>query len=194
MVIKFTKLYAFANRLPLRYLLNINPLREGALVTIREIDRPDVSQQNHITKVTRSDFRGDIRHPDDQVMHMTSGEFDGEIKEKRQDLINKYIGDVLKDNKLRLLKGRASDRSFVVRPETPTPQPIINMRASENKGLSTEPFLNMLQLPRNKRPSTLQECINFFYPTSSVFSKSGEYAPFTSTSLTAYSFGEKAVP
>ena len=159
-------------------------------MTISQIKKPEVYQQNHITKVTRSDFRGDIRHSDYQVMHMTSGEFDGEIKEKRQDLINKYIGDVLKDKKLRLLKGRASDRSFVVRPETPTPQPIINMRASENKGLSTEPFLNMLQLPRNKRPSTLQECINFFYPTSSVFSKSGEYAPFTSTSLTAYSFGK----
>ena len=63
------------------------------------------------------------------------------------------------------------------------------MRKAENAekdGLSMESFVNLLKLPLHKRPKTIRECIQFFYPMSGPIPPDKELSPFISTSIAAY--------
>ena len=62
----------------------------------------------------------------------------------------------------------------------------ISAQNAEQRGLSTEPFINMLLKPLSERPRTFNECVNFFYPLSGTVPPAIEISPFISTSLVAY--------
>ena len=56
----------------------------------------------------------------------------------------------------------------------------------EARGLSMEPFLDMLLLPEAERPSNIRECIEFFYPLSGSIPPDTDISPFISTTVAAY--------
>lgn len=56
----------------------------------------------------------------------------------------------------------------------------------ESRGLSREPFLNLLLEPIKRRPKTFGECVDFFYPMSGMVPPALGISPFVSTSVHAY--------
>lgn len=63
---------------------------------------------------------------------------------------------------------------------------IAKARAGEQRGLSMDSFLNLLLKPRFARPSTFNECLNFFYPLSGTTPPEKSISPFVSTGIPAY--------
>jgi len=56
----------------------------------------------------------------------------------------------------------------------------------KDRGFTTDSFLEMLKFPISARPSTFQECVDFFYPHSGIRSRPLDKSPFISTFIGAY--------
>lgn len=119
-------------------------------------------------------------------------ELGGKLYAEERELLDQYKAHVRNDRR-RILKGRAAEASFVTlvdKNDLNWTESVYNrIKALEMRGLSTQPFIEMLNLPPNQRPTTLIECIDFFYPESGFTSVDKTISPFVGTGIWNYILG-----
>lgn len=115
------------------------------------------------------------------VMYMVGPKKD----QKLIDRYNAYRVDPKKDNVLISSIYNAAD----VTVDSPIPKKM-REQVINDRGFSTESFVEMLLRPKKDRPSTFQECVDFFYPHSGVRSRQPDKSPFISTFIGAYSHSD----